>query len=82
MSDAVTIYAGGATAEALRILAQGPNRFWAHHEILVRLPHPKSLNWSLRYARQMGWIEVAGDPRNQRYWRYRITQLGLEAFEN
>lgn len=70
----------GATAQLLHALGAQPQRFWSYREIHVAMAERKSLNWSLRYARQMGWIQTAADPRCGRYQRYRITALGLQFF--
>lgn len=75
------IRAGGATAQLLAVLAKNPKRYWSYAEIHRRLDEPKSLNWSLRYARHMGWIMATTDPRSERYRRYCISTLGLRAFQ-
>ena len=71
----------GGTAQLLRVLFSKPQRFWSHWEILAQLQEKKSLNWSLRYALSMGWIERTGDARSARYLRYRITRLGARLYE-
>ncbi len=71
----------GATAQLLRVLADQSHRFCSHREIYKAMTEPKALSWSLRYARQMGWISSAEDPRCRRYRRHQITALGLKFFD-
>ena len=74
------IDAGGATAQLLAVLAEQPQRFLSYRDIYTRLREPKSLNWSLRYCRHQGWVEVTEDQRNTMYRRYRITSIGMRLF--
>lgn len=75
-SNAGKLWQGSATHQLLRVLAENPQRWMTCGEIAARLEQPRALGWSLRYAQKMHWVEVAGDPRNARYLRYRLTEAG------
>jgi hypothetical protein len=68
------IHEGSATHAVLVFLTAHPRRFFSHCEITRQVNRtPKSVDFALRYLRELGQIEITSDePRNSRYLRYSI----------
>ena len=66
---------GSATEAVLLALQSSPGMFLTFGQILARSKRTdKAVSWGLIYLRSQGRIEVSGDPRSDRYRRYRFIK--------
>lgn len=75
---------GSTTDAVLQWLCQRPPGRWTENHLIEHSLLPSigrkagTVRWALVYLRQLGLIEAAGDTRNARYLKYRVTPKGLE----
>lgn len=67
------IQPGSATEAVLALLRAYPNQFF-DREAIVHLTgrSGKSVDWALRFLRELGHVQVAIDQRSRRYHRYKF----------
>lgn len=65
---------GSTTHLVLQLLQGDPGRYFNHAAITWNTKSTgKAVSWALLYLKAQGLIECVGDPRNERYARYKFT---------
>lgn len=71
---------GSATTAVLKFMREHPRIWFTHGALTCQVGHSRvAVDWALIRLRRWEFIETRPDPRSPRYYRYRVTQRGLES---